>query len=492
MEIQNKKALKESINIIANTESIEPEEVITILEEHLFPKSIRQNYSKETIIETKIDRNDFSIMAFQVFEVVPDDHPDFNGDFNIYLSEAKKMEPNIQVNDRLRVEIKDFDIQKYKHSKVAKQFLLGEINKLKKRKVREKALLFQDQLMSVVVKKFDLKRKVYYVEFNGEFSGIIPFSELSSPDEKLKVNERYISLLTDIELDKFQEQVVFTRKGKDFLMALFKKEIPEINDEIIEVKNIYIDKGKNIFVSVYSNDKNIDPVGTFVGVKGNRVSNILKHINGGNIDVSKWSNDYGEIITETFKDLNIEKIAVFDNQVAIFLSDDDFKLISDRNKRRLKSINSILREKVIITTEDLFEKSNENYKQYFQDELNLDEDSAALIANSGFFRSIDDLLEYDIDVISEMLEIEEDGAEFLIERAQEKINARDAELALIDTNLKDIESLKNHHLKMLLDKGIKNIPDLADFANDELCEEIVIDIEDANDIIMEARDIIYN
>lgn len=488
MNLLKDKMLKESIDIISNTNDLDNEDVVLILEKHVFPKAIRQNHSKDAVIKTTIDRDNFSLKAFKVFEVVPDDKEDFNID-----CEIKESETTLDVGEHILEEIEDIDIDKRNCIVVAKQVLNAEINKLKKRKIREVALQFKNELANVVVKKYDLKRKVYFVEFNGEFTGIIPFSELTDPSEKLRVNERYFALMTDKEDIKFQEQVVFSRKGKDFLIALFEKEIPEVHDEVVEIKNIYLGKNKNIFVNVFSNDKNIDPIGIFVGVKGNRINNILKHINGGSIDVSLYSHEPSDIILSVFKDLEIDKISVLDKSIILFVSEDKFQTLSDKTKMRLKAANEFVSEKVIITTEALYESSNIEYTKYFKNELNLDEESASIIANSGVFRSIDDILDfYPEDIIDILnLDIEVEDVEVLLENIKNRIQERDDEIDKTDTNLKDIESLKKHHIKILLDKGIDNMSDLSDFSNDELCEEIPIDIDEANEVIMEARDIIY-
>lgn len=483
MDIGNEKQLKDQIETIANVHELEINDVIDIMESQVFPKTIRQNFPKGTIIETTIDRDTFNMKAYRIFNVV-----------DVIENESCEKLPSKDnvVGDVIREQLHGIDLNKRNSAIIAKQVLLSEINKLKKKNVRQNALRFKNNLINVIVKKYDLKKQIYFVEFNGEFSGILPFKNLINQDEKLKVNERYWALMTDEEYHRFQDQVIFSRTGDEFIRALFAKEVPEVHDEIITIKDVYFTPEKKVFVSVHTSDKNIDPIGTCVGVKGSRVNNIIKHLNGGSIDICRWEPEISDFILSIFKGLNIEKISILDNQTIIFINEDEFQKLNHQNKLRLKAINKFSNEKVRILTEERFLDENKKYIEYFMESLNIDQDSAELIANSGFYKSIDDIASYSVEDTADILDIDEYMAEGLIERAIKSIEARNLYLTTVNTNLVDIKSLKKHHLDMLLKNNINNVVDLADLANDELCDLIPIDIDEANDVIMEARNIIYN
>ena len=485
MQIGNEKLLKEQIEVIANINDLNIGDVISIMEEHVFPKTIRQGFTKDTVIETKIDRDTFKLEAFRVFNVIPKSQEEINTDFEIYendeFSAGEKIKENIDVN-----------IDSRNSAIVAKQVLNSEINKLKKKLIREEALQFKENLINVVVKRYDLKKRVYFVEFNGEFSGIIPFDNLINSEEKLKVNTNYWALMTEEEDHRFQDQVIFSRKGDDFIKALFSKEIPEVHDEVITIKGVYSDNNKKIVAAVHTSDKNIEPVGTCVGAKGSRVNSIIEHINGGSIDICKWEPETSDLVLSMFKDLNIEKISVLDNQTIVFIDEEDFQTLSEQNKVRLRAINKFSTDKIRLLTEERFSEENKKYIEYFKNELLLDEESATLIANSGFYKSVDDLTAYSDEDTSEILDIDIEIAEELKERAMEAMESRNLYLTTVDTDLKDLKNIEKHHIKMLIENNISTISDLADLANDELCDIIPIDIQDANDLIMESRHISWD
>ena len=486
MNIIDEKALKDTVEMISLKEDLEKEDVIKLLENEIFPKTLRQPFGKEAIIKVNIDPKSYKMSAYRLWDVVSDDVEDYNTLCEIKVSNLENKD--LSIGEQLIESLDDYEFKR-NNATIAKQLLNSSIQNLKKEKIKEKVLESNNNLINIIVRSYDLKKKIYRVDFNSEYSGILPFDNLINKNEKLKVGNRYWAAIDENDTSN---NIVFTRTGKDFIHALFKKEIPEVYNEVIEVKDIFFDSNKRIIASVFSSDKNIDPIGSCVGAKGSRINSIIEHLNGGSIDLLRWSGNEGEYVVNIFKDLDIEKVIVEDNSVFVFISDEEFSSLSTQNTIRLKAINSFLPERVVLTTEEKYEQENIYLVNYFEKELELDQDSAEMLAFSGVFKSIDDIAEISPEYISEILDIDKDSAEFLFGVATDKVSARNLKLSSVETNLKDLDSMNNFILEQLLEKGIDNMVDLSDLANDELCELIFIDLDKSNELIMEARNIIYS
>tara|TARA_B100000700_G_scaffold267699_1_gene307778 strand:+ start:44146 stop:45612 length:1467 start_codon:yes stop_codon:yes gene_type:complete len=488
MNIIDEKALKETVEMVSLKEDLEKSDVINLLENEVFPKTLRQPFGKEAIIKVDIDPKSYKMSTYRMWNVVSDDSEEVNDLFEVRLSDVENKDSNFEVGDQIVESLENYELKR-NNATIAKQLLNSSIQNLKKEKIKKHVLESNNNLINIIVRSYDLKKRIYRVDFNSEYSGILPFDNLINKDEKLKVGNNYWAA---IDKEDLSNNIVFTRTGEEFIKGLFKKEIPEVYNEVIEVKDVYFNSDKKIIASVYTSDKNLDPIGSCVGAKGSRINSIIEHLNGGSIDLLKWSGNEGEYVVNLFKDLEIEKVIVEDNKIFVFLSIEDFENLSSQNKIRLKAINQFLSEKVILTTEEKYEQDNLYLIDYFSKELKLDEDSAEMVAFSGVFKSIDDIVEISPTHIAEILDIDEDSAKFLFETAQDKVSARNLKLSSIETNLKDLDSMNNFILEQLLNKGIDNMVDLSDLANDELCELIFVDLDKANELIMEARDIIYS
>lgn len=485
MDFINKKALKENIETLSNIYDLPQEDIVDIMERQVFPKTFRQQIDKEAVLNCFINRKTYELTVKRVFTVVSDTSDSFNP-----ITEVKQKDSGgLNIGDDFIVEV-SLD-NKRNNAIVAKQILMAEINNLKNNKVKKDVLNRSNPLVSVIVRKYDMKKQVYFVDFNNEHSGVIPFKNLISSSDKLKINEKYLALITEESLKGFNNQIILTRTGEQFVKAVFEKEIPEIQNEVIEIKDVYFNDNKKVFISVHSNDKKIDPVGTCIGSKGSRINTIINHFNGASIELFNWNSNEADYIINIFKDLAIQKISVLDNKILLFVSDEIYNSLNYHTKERLKAANHFIEEKVIITTELENNHYNHYYIKHFMDNLNLDEESAELLVNSGAFKKIDDLLLYSVKDTADILEVDLETAQFLIDEAQRNVEIRNLNLLNLDTNLKDVESMNNYYLSSLLDNGINNIVDLADLDNEELSELIHINKEEANKLIMDARNIIY-
>ncbi len=485
MDFINKKALKENVEMLSNMTGIDKELILNIMEEQVFPKTFRQQISKEALLFCKIDRKTYALDVSRGYLVVPDDKEDFNSECEVKSSNVA----GVKVGEHLYEEV---DISnKRNNATIAKQILMSEINNLKNNKIKEDISKFDEKLVSIKVKSYDLKKKAYFVDFNNEHSGVLPFENLINETEKLKINERYWAVISEDEIKRFGNQIIFRRKGNEFIKEIFSKEVPEVQNEIIEIKDIYVNSQKKMFISVYTNDKKTDAVGTCVGIRGSRINNIISHFNGASIELFDWNQNLADYIINIFKDMEMESISILDNKVLIFVDEKTMENLSYQNKERLKAINSFVKEKVVITTEEMNTLSNLKTTEYFSKNLDLDSDSAEIISNTGLFKTLDDLVLYSVKDTAEILGVDEEVAEELIETAKNKLIIRNLYIDSVDTNLKDLDSMNNYLLNELLVNDINNMVSLSEFDNVELCELVNIDMDLANNVIMEARDIIY-
>ena len=439
MDLFNNKTLSTMIETISNTNQLSKEDAKKALEA-VFSVSVRQSFSKDTDIVVNIS-DSYDVSIYKKYTVIDDNHTNleegeqFLSDKHLYIDQAEEQfNKEYQPNDFIMVEIEDY-VPKRNNFNVANQQLNAKIKEIKKEKLKEKFEHKGNELVSVIVKRFD--KGGYTVEFDNEYIGYLPNENLFNKNERLRVGNKYYVLFDNSDKKfKTNHGIIFKRCGDDFIKAIFEREIAEIHNEVINIMGIYRSNVNKIVVAVGSGDRHTDVVGACLGLRCVRINNIMKNFNGESVDIVDWNNDEAAMITNVLNSASISRIIKDENQYQIIV-DGDVEIAKGKAGYKEEALSFFFNKKVTIISQEDFDDSSSKSIDYFSKELMLDEDSAAIVADSGV-SSIDEIAYYSVDELADVLGVDEDSAEMLKERATERLEKRNSEIENIDTDLKNI------------------------------------------------------
>ena len=245
-----------------------------------------------------------------------------------------------------------------------------------------------------------------------------------------KLGDRIRACLAKLDKESNGPILILSRTHKDFVTQLFKQEVPEIYDRIIEVKNIARDPGSRTKIAVYSSDPSIDPVGSCVGMMGVRVQAIIKELKGEKIDIVKWSDDPATFVVNSLgSSIRVSKVIIDEeqNKIEIIVPKEDQSQAIGRRGQNIKLISELVGWKINITTEEI--ESTRRQEEFnsitklFMEVLNLEEILAQLLASEGFL-NIKSLADADINSVANIEGLDEEIAKELISRSKEYLDAQ--------------------------------------------------------------------
>jgi N utilization substance protein A len=286
------------------------------------------------------------------------------------------------------------------------------------------------------------------------------------------------------------------------MAKLFMQEVPEIYDNIIEIKAVARDPGSRAKIAVLSHDSSIDPIGACVGMRGSRVQAVVQELQGEKVDIIPWSSDTANFIVNALAPAEVSKVLMDEekNKTEVVVPDDQLSLAIGRRGQNVKLASQLTGWEIDIMTEteesERRQKETRERTDLFKLALDVDDVIAHLLVAEGY-GSVEDVSDTAVEDLATVEGFDEEIATELQRRAREFIEKRDAELASrlealgISEEVRNAEGLTLAMFVALGDAGVKTLDDLADLASDELREivgESAMDNDTANAIIMKARE----
>jgi N utilization substance protein A len=480
--LDNKKELLSWIETVSNVEDLEQDAVKLALEEAL-ATGIRKDFSKDTELVVKINELGESLL-YRKWIVVDDNFLDFSNDLHIYEDIAQENFSNeLKIGDVHLEVLEDYNFKRI-NALIVKQLLKSRLKEAHNKKLKDSIKNKEGQLLLVNVKKYD--RNGYTVEYNNEVTGFLPFDNLFSKGEKLRVGNSYFVVLDDLEKSFKNYSVIFTRKSEEFIRNVFAREVPEIADELIEIKSVAKYDNK-ILVAVHSGDKKIDVIGSCVGSRGIRIQGISKHFNGEKIEILRWSPDFVEMINEVIE-FEFIKLVVEEQKITMIVEDNILNVINVKSLKKVLSTLVLFEVDILGETEFNEKESNENslHLKHLMLKMNLDEDSAGYLIELGLF-SIDDIFATSVEELIE-LDLTEEDSSSIKSVATEAIHSRSDFIKSKNTNLIELDNVNDYMADTLLINNISNQDELAELSTFELTDILPIDQDFASKVIMESRE----
>ena len=381
-------------------------------------------------------------------------------------------------------------------TQAARQVMLQKVREAERKKIVEQFRSQHNKLVSGSVKR--VTRDNIIVDITHEAEALLPRDRLM-PGEIYKINDRIRAILQIVEVEGRGPQLMLNRSCPEMVTELFSIEVPEINEDVIEIRGIARDAGSRSKIAVKTNDGRIDPVGACVGMRGSRVQAVSSELGNERIDIIIYDDNPAQLVINALSPAKVESIVMDEDSrsMDIAVNEENLALAIGSRGQNIRLASKLVGWDLnIISNEEAEAKVKVDETEFLAkiiDSLELQEDIAEKIISSGF-STFDDIAYADNKIFSEFINSEEEINR--IKSASEDAALLEA-MGAVTEEEDNVESLAGLNLDednivKLASKGVKNKDDLAELSIDELQEIIDISNDDASKMIMKAREHWFN
>ena len=468
-----------------------PRDVVFAALESALASAMKKRYKDEVDIRVAISREDGSYRGFRRWQVVPDGELD-DHDLQIILTEARKQDPDNQLEDFIEEELEEIEFGRI-GAQAAKQVILQKIRDAEREQIINDFLSRGDSLLSGTIKRVD--REGAIIE-SGRIEARLPRDQMI-PKENLRNGDRVRAWVSRINREGRGPQLFLSRTAPEFIMKLFELEVPEIEQGLLQIRAAARDPGVRAKIAVHATDSRVDPIGTCVGVRGSRVQAVTQELAGERVDIVLWSEDPAQFVIGALAPANVSSILVDEERhvMDVVVDEDNLALAIGTGGRNVRLASELTGWQINLMSAEESEKKQEDERAairgVFMERLDVDAEVADILIDEGF-TSLEEIAYVPL---NEMLEIEafdEDTVNELRERARNALltQAIATEEKLNETadDLLSLEGMDRELAVKLAEANVRTRDDLAELAVDELIEITELDEERAKALILKARE----
>lgn len=481
------------VDAVSNEKAVDKDIIFEAIEAALATAG-RKKQGKDIDVRVQIDRKTGNYESFRRWEVC-EDMEDGCLEFplkQITLEAARIDNPDIQLGDFIEEPIESVEFGRIA-AQTAKQVIVQKVREAERARVVE---AFQDKVGELImgtVKR--IERGNVYLDLGDNVEAFIPREDVI-PREAIRPGDRLRGYLKEVRSESRGPQLFVSRTVPEFLVELFKLEVPEVGQGLIEIVSGARDPGSRAKVAVKSNDPRMDPVGACVGMRGSRVQSVSNELAGERVDIILWDENPAQFVINAMSPAEVESIVVDEDAHSMDIAVDDEKLSQAIGKggQNIRMASQLTGWDLnIMSTVDMESKAETEGRvlvELFMEQLDVDEEVAVILASEGF-SSIEEVAYVPE---SEFLSIEEFDEEIVQEL---RGRARDALLMKAisqeekenepQQDLLEMEGMDETLAQLLASKGICSMEDLAEQAIDDLMDIDEMTEERASALIMTAR-----
>ena len=485
-------------DVFANEKEIDKEIIFQAIESALEAATVKR-YETPIKARVSINRQTGAYSTFRRWQVV-EPNADINGDVEfpgtqILLEAAQMDSPNIQVGDFIEEEIESVDFCRIA-AQTAKQVIIQKVREAERRKIVEAYEDRVGELITGVVKR--LEKGSVYLDLGGHVEAYIAREDMI-PKEPIRMGDRVRGYLKDVRSEPRGPQLFVSRTDPQLLTALFRLEVPEVGEGLIEIMAAARDPGSRAKIAVKTHDPRLDPVGACVGMRGSRVQAISNELAGERVDIILWNPNDAQFVINALSPAEIQSIVVDEDRhsMDVAVPTDNLSQAIGRGGQNVRLATELTGWELNIHDSAQIDKNHDESiakaKREFIELLDVDEEIADMLVEVGL-SNIEEIAYIPVD---EMLEIEGFDAE-LVEALRSR--AKDALLIKAIASEEKIETaVPSEELLAMTDmdaelahemaaKGIVTVDDLAEQAIDDIIELTGMSEERAGKLIMKARE----
>lgn len=504
----NRLELLQIADSVAREKMIDPDLVLQAMEES-YAKAAKSKYGAELDIRAFIDRKSGELEMTRVRVVVEGTEAE-NMYTEMTVEEAKAHKEDPSVGDLIIDKLPPMDFGRI-GAQSAKQVILQKVREAERDRQYEEFKDRQGEIINGLVKRVEYGNVIVDV---GRGEAVCRRDQLVNR-EMFRNGDRIRAYIKEVRSEMRGPQVFLSRTAPEFMAELFKMEVPEIYDGIIEIKAVARDPGSRAKIGVISFDNSIDPVGACVGMRGSRVQAVVNELGGEKIDISPWNEDAPTFLVNALQPAEVSKVVLDEDaeRIEVVVPDEQLSLAIGRRGQNVRLASQLTGLDIDIMTEtdesERRQKEFEERSQLFMDTMNVDEVVAQLLVSEGF-SSLEEVAYVETDELLMIEGFDQDTVSELQARAREsleEINAKsiaEARELGVAQDLIDFEGLSPQMLVALGKDDVKSLEDFATCADWELAggyttvngerhkddgvlESFEVNIQEAQDMIMRAR-----
>ena len=482
------------VDAVSNEKGVDKEVIFTAIEAAL-ASATKKRHGGEIDARVEINRESGEYQTFRRWLVVDDEDENFESpERQVLYARAQQLQPGIEVGEYIEEPIESEEFGRIA-AQTAKQVIVQKVREAERQKVVEAYQHREGELINGIVKR--VERGNVYLDLGDNVEGFIPREDMI-PRENVRPGDRLRGWLKAVRSEPRGPQLFISRVAPEFLIELFKLEVPEVGQELIEILGAARDPGQRAKIAVKSLDPRIDPVGACVGMRGSRVQTVSNELGGERIDIILADDNPAQFVINAMSPAEVVSIVVDEDAHAMDIAVDEDQLSQaiGRGGQNIRLASDLTGWTLnVMTVQDAEQKSEQEGRQLqemFMEQLDVDEEVAAILVQEGFSsveeiayvpaQELIDIEEFDEDIVEELRGRARD---FLLTRAiqsEEQIDVKEPAEDLLN-----LEGMDPELARTLAAQGIVTQEDLAELAVDELLDIEGMDEERAAQLIMTAR-----
>ncbi len=481
------------VDSVSNEKGVSKDIIFDALEQAL-ASATKKRYSEEVELRVAIDQETGEYETFRRWRIVPDDAEQEVPAAEITLSAAKEIEPELDLDGYYEEEVESVEFGRIA-AQTAKQVIVQKVREAERAQVVEAYQSRVGELVNGQVKK--VTREAVIVDLGNNAEAILPREEWI-PRETFRVGDRLRALLKEVRPEARGPQLALSRTSSAMLIELFKIEVPEIADGVIEILSAARDPGSRAKIAVKTNDGRIDPIGACVGMRGSRVQAVSGELCNERIDIIPWDDNIAQLAINAMAPAEVASIVVDEEtgSMDIAVDEDNLAQAIGRGGQNVKLASELTGWELNIMTEEEAAAKNEEEAgaviENFMTRLDVDEDVAIVLVEEGF-TTLEEVAYVPIEEMIAIDGFDEDIVQELRNRAKSALTTLElaSEEALDNSepadDLLNMEGMERRLAFKLASSGIITMEDLAEQSIDDLLEIEQMSEERAGELIMAAR-----
>ncbi|MBN1379731.1 MAG: transcription termination/antitermination protein NusA [Gammaproteobacteria bacterium] len=482
------------VDAVSNEKDVDKEVIFEAIESAL-ATATKKRHSLDIDVRVKIDRETGDYETFRRWEVIPDEQEMEFPDRQFTLSGAMEFIPNVEVGGFLEDKIESVEFGRIA-AQTAKQVIVQKVREAERMRVVDAYKDRVGEMVMGVVKR--VERGNVFMDLGGNAEAFISKDEMI-PREAVRPGDRLRGYLREVRSETRGPQLFVSRTCPEFLIELFKIEVPEVGQNLIEITGAARDPGLRAKIAVVSHDPRLDPVGACVGMRGSRVQAVSNELAGERVDIILWDENPAQFVINAMSPAEVLSIVVDEEaqSMDISVAEDKLSQAIGRGGQNVRLASELTKWTLNVMDEkQAVEKSETEARalqQVFMAQLDVDEEVAVILVQEGF-STIEEVAYVEPEELLGVEEFDESIVEELRNRARDALLTKAiASEESLDKGpptqeLLDMLGMDNDLAYKLAAKSVVTLDDLAELAVDELVEIYPMDEKRAAELIMKARE----
>ena len=482
------------VDAVSNEKGVEKDIIFEAIEAAL-ASATRRKHGEDIDVRVAIDRETGEYDTFRRWLVFEDESTELEvPDRELRMIDAVDIDENAEPGGYVEVPMESVEFGRIA-AQTAKQVIVQKVREAEREQVVEEYQEREGEMLSGLVKRVD--RNGVYIDLGGNAEGFVPREQMV-PREPVRPQDRIKALLTEVRSEPRGPQLFMTRTSPQFLVELFKIEVPEVGQGMIDILGAARDPGLRAKIAVRSNDSRIDAVGACVGMRGSRVQAVSNELAGERVDIILYDDNAAQFVVNAMSPAEVVSIVVDEDKHSMDIAVEEDKLSQaiGRGGQNIRLASELTGwELNVMTAADAEEKSESETRDLidlFSKQLDVDAEVALILVQEGF-STIEEVAYVPAAELVAIEEFDEDIVDELRSRARDVLLTQaivqEEKIDEVEPaeDLLSLEGMNKGLAFLLASKGVVTREDLAELATDDLLEINEMDAEDAAALIMKAR-----